>query len=158
MSKIIIRGDVHIHINVASVEEAQDLAGSINIDKLFGVKKVDGVDSEGLPDFLKAIQRTIEGNCDCDGCQFRRRIEAIGEVTIHGGQDSEEFDTAPDLIWALDQIGLINIQKDAVDQIKEKTLPYLEALEKEGQFDFGEYGFVMKKNNEPEEKSDQVTH
>lgn len=139
------------------MEEAQDLAGSISIDKLFGIKKVDGGDSKDLPDFLKAIQRSLEGNCDCDGCKFRRRIEAIGEVTIHGGQDSEEFDTAPDLIWALDQIGLINIQKDTVDQIKEKTFPYLEALEKEGQFDFSS-GFVMKKNNEPEEKSDQVTH
>lgn len=140
MSKIIIRGDVVININVASAEEAQEIQKGGLADLLKGAVKesgkakiIKGVSDlpDDMPDDLKkAIGFLLNDEpCDCSGCKFARKIEGLGEFT-----DGEE--TYPTFLDALDTYGYINMgmEREAVMQIAES---YLETIEKDGFMEVG---------------------
>lgn len=146
MSKIIVRGDVVINVYVNSPEQvgevtesaksiAEILKGGIvtempkeisdQIREL--VKNAEGDD--GFAAFLKAAKRTVEGECSCNGCQMRRRIEAMGMFT-----DGEK--TFENLPMGLDEYGFINEGMDREDLIGIIN-SYADTIENDGQIEVG---------------------
>lgn len=152
MTKIIIRGDVIVNINVGSIEEAEKISSGLKESSILeqitkvaesvGAKvEVLGESDGDLSELGAKIKRLVEGKCDCDGCKLKNRVEAIGKVVAESENDIHHFDNLFDCLGAFD---FINRSMES-EELLEVATPYVDEMEDQKRLSLltTEYGDLM---------------
>jgi hypothetical protein len=134
MSKIIVRGNVVINVYVNSPEQVNEVTESAkSLAEILKGGIVTEMPKE-ISDQIRELVKSADGECRCNGCQMRRRIEAMGMFT----DGDKTFENLP---MGLDEYGFINEGMDREDLIGIIN-SYADTIESDGQIEVGAGKFL----------------
>lgn len=134
MSKIIVRGNVVINVYLNSPEQVNEVTESAkSLAEILKGGIVTEMPKE-ISDQIRELVKNADGECSCNGCQMRRRIEAMGMFT----DGDKTFENLP---MGLDEYGFINEGMDREDLIGIIN-SYADTIENDGQIEVGAGKFL----------------